>query len=145
MGTKAYREEGFTLFELLIVVAIILIVATMAIPSFLRARQHANENSAVANLRTLSSAQATYVISSGGSYGTVGQLVGAGLLDTRFNGPVTGYSYSVDSSGFDFTATASPVSANLGRYAFYLVPDGVIRYSTISTMAPTGLSGSPVQ
>ena len=67
-------NKGFSLLELLIVVAIILIIATIAIPSLLRSRQAANESAAVADLRTINTAQITYLSSAQGNYGTVAQL-----------------------------------------------------------------------
>src|SRR5438105_7803193 len=88
-------SKGFSLLELLIVVAIILIIATIAIPSLLRSRQAANESSAVANVRTIYTAEVTYLSSAGGNYGGVPELVTAGLLDSRFTGPVSGYGFSV--------------------------------------------------
>src|SRR5262245_60259885 len=106
------NNRGFSLLELLIVVAIILIIATIAIPSLLRSRQAANESSAVANLRTINTAEVTYLSSAGGNYGSLNLLVTAGLLDTRFNGPVSGYTYAVTASGSDYTATAVPTSTN---------------------------------
>ena len=54
------KAKGFSLIELLIVVAIILIIAAIAIPNMLRARIAANEASAVASLRTISTAETTY-------------------------------------------------------------------------------------
>ena len=138
-------NRGFSLLELLIVVAIILIIATIAIPSLLRSRQAANESAAVANLRTINTAQVTYLSSAGGNFGTVTNLVSAGLLDTRFNGTVSGYNYSITSSGADYTAFATPASTNTGRYGYYSIPDAVVRYSTQTALAPTGQAGQPVQ
>ncbi len=78
------KSRGFSLLELLIVVAIILIIATIAIPSLLRSRQAANESSSVSNIRAINTAQVMYV-STNSNYGTFGDLSGAGLMDDRFS------------------------------------------------------------
>jgi prepilin-type N-terminal cleavage/methylation domain-containing protein len=138
------KDKGFSLLELLIVVAIILIIATIAIPSLLRSRQAANESSAVAELRTINTAQITYLSSAQGAYGDITALVSAGLLDTRFNGTLSGYNFSITAANGDYTATATPASSSNGRYGYYSTPDAVIRYSTASSLAPTGQAGMPV-
>jgi len=143
------RNQGFSLLELLIVVAIILIIATIAIPSLLRSRQAAQESSAVAQVRTINTAEVTYLSSNGGNYGSVPQLITAGLLDTRFASSVSGYVFAVTASGTDYTATATPTSTNAGRYGYYSTPDAVVRYQTTTgancnPCFPTSMSGGPV-
>jgi len=139
------NNKGFSLLELLIVVAIILIIATIAIPSLLRSRQAANESAAVANLRTINTAEVTYLSSSGGNYGAIQDLISAGLLDSTFTGVKAGYSFTVTAVGSEYTAAASPASSNTGRYGYYSIPDAVVRYSTTATLAPSGQSGNAVQ
>lgn len=141
----ARDNKGFSLLELLIVVAIILIIATIAIPSLLRSRQAANESAAVASVRTVTTAEITYLSSSGGYYGNINYLVTAGLLDTGFNGIKSGYNYGITTNGMDYTINAEPASTNNGRYGYYSVPDGVVRYSTVTGEAPSAAqSGNPV-
>ena len=141
------RHRGFSLLELLIVVAIILIIATIAIPSLLRSRQSANESAAVASLRNLNTAQVAYLSTSGGIYGSVNNLVSAGLLDSRYQSLMSGYdivvTLSVDS--LDFTGNATARGPNDGRFDYFTRPDYVIRYSNTASRAPTGLSGEPVR
>jgi type II secretory pathway pseudopilin PulG len=140
--------------ELLIVVAIILIIATIAIPNLMRSHQAADETAAVSTLKAINTAEVTYMSSSGGQYGKLEDLVAAGLLDTRFSGgPISGYNFVVAASGQDYTAAAAPVSANSGRFAYFTLPDAVIRYSTATSGCggtggncfPGAMSGQPVQ
>ena len=69
-----HKNQGFSLIELLIVVAIILIIAAIAIPSMLRTKQNANEAAAVDNMRTITTAEAAYSSSFGSTNGFANQL-----------------------------------------------------------------------
>jgi type IV pilus assembly protein PilA len=143
-------NQGFSLLELLIVVAIILIIATIAIPSLLRSRQSAQESAAVAQLRTINTAEVTYLSSNQGAYGSITELITQGFLDSRFAGSVSGYNYTVTASGSSYTANADPTSTNAGRFGYYSTPDAVIRFATYqggncSPCYPGTLSGAPVQ
>jgi type IV pilus assembly protein PilA len=107
------KQKGFSLIELLIVVAIILIIAAIAIPNLLRARIAANESSAVSSLRTLNTAQVTY--STG--FPTVGfaptiPTLGPGGPNTvcPAGGPVVGNACLIDSALSNATAIANAKS-----------------------------------
>jgi prepilin-type N-terminal cleavage/methylation domain-containing protein len=106
MRYKRSKENGFSLIELLIVVAIIGILIGVVVPTYQNSVKTANEASAVATLKTISTEQAKYATSHRGEYGTFKQLTDAGLLDERFadEEPVV--------SGYIFKMTVTPKSKN---------------------------------
>ena len=159
------KDKGFSLIELLIVVAIILIIAAIAIPNLLRSRIAANEASAVGSIRTINTAEVTY----SSSYpdcgfttltnlgGSGGNASGAGLIDAVLaNGLKSGYSFGATPSGGStscgtgagtpnstYTVGGAPQNKQTGQRYFYSDQSGVIRYTTDGTAATA--SSSPLQ
>jgi prepilin-type N-terminal cleavage/methylation domain-containing protein len=107
------KQKGFSLIELLIVVAIILIIAAIAIPNLLRARIAANESSAVSSIRTINTAEVTYQ----SAYPTVGysstlSSLGPGAAGTvcASSGPTQANACLIDSVLSNATAASAPKS-----------------------------------
>jgi len=104
------------------------LAGAVMVPTFIIEHQAGPEASAVAQLRTINTAEVTYM-SSSGKYGNKSELISAGLLDSRFEGPVYFYTFAVQASGSDYTATAIPTSTQAGRYGYFSLEDAVVRWA----------------
>ena len=129
---RKQKDKGFSLIELLIVVAIILIIAAIAIPNLLRARMAANEASAVGSIRTINTSAVTYLSTYGVQFpttlgalgGTAGgtAVCGAALLiDATLAAATTA---ATAKSGYFFTyvgATATPTAGGCTGFQAYTI------------------------
>ncbi|MEC7923200.1 MAG: prepilin-type N-terminal cleavage/methylation domain-containing protein [Planctomycetota bacterium] len=128
------KEEGFTLIELMIVVAIIAIIAAIAIPSLLNARKAGNEASAISSLRTLTTVNEQYRTRFQNYSDDLSDLNDEGYIDSVLGaGQKSGYTFEYRMSNGTWTCSASPVSeGNDGDRHFFVDQSGIIRFNATS-------------
>jgi len=126
------RQRGFSLIELLIVVAIILVIAAIAIPNMLKAKMSANEASAISSVRAINTAQVTYAV----TYPTDGYADNLAKLGAPTSGPVTNMNAGLldwvlgcptqpcPKSGYTFSIV-NPVGTPITSYGVIGVPQSV--------------------
>ena len=135
---SATRRAGLTLIEFMVVVAVIAVVTTIALPGFQTATKRSNEASAIASLKNITNAQNQYKIRFG-TFGGVPDLHAAGLIDQNFE--------DSEKSGYTFQNVSAPSIAqweleavpaiNAGDRYFYVDSSGVIRFNDGAQAGPT--------
>ena len=160
------KQNGFSLIELLIVVAIILVIAAIAIPTLTRARVAADESSAVGSMRTINSAEISYnaAYPAVGFTTTLSQLgspaagctpstaTGCFIDSLLSSGTKSGYTFAVAANGStptpqtNYSVVASPqYPSYTGARYFCSFEDAVVRSSTTAITNPCPAATAPIQ
>lgn len=143
---KPEQEKGFSLIELLIVVATIGVIAAIGVPRLTAAKYRAQAASAVASLRSIATSQFVYNQTKGG-YADFATLSESGLMpdSSVTSGKKSGYRFTLSLSGSPkpgYTATAEPVDPSYGTPHYFLDETGVIRFEV---RGPATAASEPVR
>jgi len=131
------QSPGFSLIELLIVVAVIVVIASLSIPSLVQSKAAANEKTAITYMRSWTAAQELYHTRFGVYADADNQLYNEGLINFRGTADGFGYSFSIDNGSnslYTWWGTSRPdAPGQTGSRWFYIDHTGVIRWSTSGT------------
>jgi len=135
-------KRGFTLVEIMIVVAIIVLLAAIAIPNLLRARLNANEASAIAAMKTFSTAMESYrAAQSPPGYPQCLTFMNGStppyIDNVLASGNKSGYTFSLSPGANTYSITGTPQTVNVtGSRNFYVDESGVVRVGSTSAGTP---------
>ncbi|MEW6009172.1 MAG: prepilin-type N-terminal cleavage/methylation domain-containing protein [Candidatus Omnitrophota bacterium] len=141
------RKSGFTLVEIMIVVAIIALLAAIAIPNLLRARLNANESAAIAAMQTISTGAQSYRSANPGYPVALTNLSGdtPPYIDSVLGaGAKQGYTFVLTGTTNAFSATGRPVTyQTTGTRSFFVDQSGVVRFTNANAAA--AVTDSPIE